>query len=102
MCQKEVYQKLCSNSGKEYIPLSVLYQLSGNISKVCVVKPSSFIPQPKCDSVVFKVTNVDNNDNVIIIEYNDLCSKLRYFLQIVRKKSKKLASVKSITYICKN
>ncbi|GAB7026123.1 16S rRNA (adenine(1518)-N(6)/adenine(1519)-N(6)) -dimethyltransferase RsmA [Geotalea toluenoxydans] len=55
MLQKEVGDRLIAFPGtKEYGILSVLCNLHFNISRVLIVKPGSFRPIPKVDSVVLK------------------------------------------------
>ena len=39
--------------GKEYGPISVLLHLLGNSKKLLTLKPGSFYPAPKCNSLVF-------------------------------------------------
>jgi len=53
MCQAEAFSRFNDLSGEAYGPASVLVHLLGTIKKEIVVKPGSFIPAPKCNSVVF-------------------------------------------------
>ncbi|HTG81964.1 MAG TPA: 16S rRNA (adenine(1518)-N(6)/adenine(1519)-N(6))-dimethyltransferase RsmA [Geobacteraceae bacterium] len=53
MLQKEVGERLVAHpGGKEYGILSVFFQLHFDITRAFVVKPGSFYPVPKVDSVV--------------------------------------------------
>jgi len=55
MLQKEVGERLVASPGtKEYGILSVLFRLHFDISREVTVKPGSFRPVPKVDSVVLK------------------------------------------------
>ena len=56
MCQLEAYNRFNDLSGENYGPASILLHLLGNTEKVLVVKPGSFYPAPKCNSVVFNIT----------------------------------------------
>ena len=55
MCQLEAYNRFADLSGENYGPVSVLLHLLGNAEKLLVVKPGSFYPAPKCNSVVFRI-----------------------------------------------
>ena len=55
MCQLEAYNRFADLSGENYGPVSVLLHLLGCIEKLLVVKPGSFYPAPKCNSVVFRI-----------------------------------------------
>ena len=56
MCQLEAYNRFNDLSGENYGPASVLLHLLGTTEKVLVVKPGSFYPAPKCNSIVFNIT----------------------------------------------
>ena len=60
MCQLEAYNRFADLSGENYGPVSVLLHLLGCIEKLLVVKPGSFYPAPKCNSVVFRI-NLNRN-----------------------------------------
>ena len=62
MCQLEAFNRFYDLSGENYGPASVLLHLLGSIEKLIVVKPGSFYPAPKCNSLVFKVTLFENKD----------------------------------------
>ena len=62
MCQKENFAHFNDVSGSEYGPASVLIHLLGNIKKVFDVKPSSFVPMPRCQSTVFTISRNNTYD----------------------------------------
>lgn len=62
MCQLEAYNRFADLSGENYGPVSVLLHLLGSIEKLLVVKPGSFYPAPKCNSVVFRVIFNEDRD----------------------------------------
>lgn len=76
MSQLEAYERISATSGKDYGPLSILIHLLGNIRKLLVVKPGSFYPQPKCNSLVFSFTSFDNVNKNEAIEIYKLCKTL--------------------------
>ena len=53
MCQQEAFNHFYDVSGKEYGPISVLLHLLGDSKKLLTLKPGSFYPAPKCNSLVF-------------------------------------------------
>ena len=53
MCQQEAFNHFYDVEGKEYGPISVLLHLLGNSKKLLTLKPGSFYPAPKCNSLVF-------------------------------------------------
>ena len=53
MCQSEAFNRFYDISGENYCPLSVLLHLLGESKKILTVKPGSFYPAPKCNSLVF-------------------------------------------------
>lgn len=53
MCQQEAFPHFYDVDGKEYGPISVLLHLLGKITKLMTLKPGSFYPAPKCNSLVF-------------------------------------------------
>lgn len=55
MCQLEAFNRFSDLSGENYGPVSILLHLLGNVEKILTVKPGSFYPAPKCNSVVFKI-----------------------------------------------
>ncbi|GAA0178002.1 16S rRNA (adenine(1518)-N(6)/adenine(1519)-N(6)) -dimethyltransferase RsmA [Clostridium sediminicola] len=60
MIQKEVAERIDANPGtKEYGALSILVQYYCDTEIVRYVSASSFIPQPKVDSVVIKLSKLD-------------------------------------------
>ncbi|MCB9497972.1 MAG: ribosomal RNA small subunit methyltransferase A [Erysipelotrichaceae bacterium] len=67
MCQAEAFSRFSDMTGKNYGPISVLIHLLGNSKKILTVKPGSFYPSPKCNSVVFNITinNVMNRKDYL-------------------------------------
>lgn len=53
MIQQEAFSRFYDLSGENYGPASILVHLCGEIKKMFVVKPGSFTPSPKCNSLVF-------------------------------------------------
>ena len=53
MCQSEAFNRFFDLSGENYGPVSILLHLLGKSEKVLTVKPGSFYPAPKCNSLVF-------------------------------------------------
>ena len=53
MCQSEAFNRFFDLSGENYGPASILLHLLGESKKVLTVKPGSFYPAPKCNSLVF-------------------------------------------------
>ncbi len=76
MSQLEAYERISATSGKDYGPLSILIHLLGDIKKLLVVKPGSFYPQPKCNSLVFAFTSFDNVDKKEVIDIYKFCKPL--------------------------
>ena len=62
MIQSETFAHFFDVAGKEYGPTSVLIHLLGKIERLFTVKPGSFYPAPKCNSVVFSI-NIDTRVN---------------------------------------
>ena len=54
MIQSDTFAHFFDVSGKEYGPASVLLHLLGESKKLFQVKPGSFYPSPKCNSVDHK------------------------------------------------
>lgn len=71
MIQSETFAHFFDVAGKEYGPTSVLIHLLGKIERLFTVKPGSFYPAPKCNSVVFSI-NIDTrvNRNAAIKAFN--------------------------------
>lgn len=56
MIQKEAAERITAKPGThEYGYLSILCQYYSDIKRICKVPPSSFIPQPKVESVVIRM-----------------------------------------------
>ncbi len=56
MVQKEFGERVTAKSGKSYSPLSVFSQFYCDVETLINVPKSAFIPNPKIDSVVVKLT----------------------------------------------
>ena len=69
MFQLEVAERICSNHGtKKYGILSVLIQAFFEVKMMKKIKPNSFLPIPKVDSAVIKIsrkTNTINCDEIL-------------------------------------
>ena len=67
MIQSEAFPHFFDVSGKEYGPTSILIHLLGTITRLFTVKPGSFYPMPKCNSLVFAIDirEFDNRSNII-------------------------------------
>ena len=71
MVQKEVAERITADIGtKNYGRLSIMVNLNNDVKKLLNVKPSSFIPRPKVDSTVIKISpkNKDININTEVFE----------------------------------
>ena len=55
MCQQEAFNRFFDVSGKEYGPVSILIHLLGKSKKLLTLKPGSFYPAPKCNSLLFSL-----------------------------------------------
>ena len=65
MVQKEVAERITADIGtKNYGRLSIMVNLNNNVKKLFNVKPSSFIPRPKVDSTVIKISPKNKHINV--------------------------------------
>ena len=76
MCQLEAYNRFADLSGENYGPVSVLVHLLGDVEKLLVVKPGSFYPAPKCNSVVFRIDIKPVVDLKIAISVYKMCKSL--------------------------
>ncbi|SHI25970.1 16S rRNA (adenine1518-N6/adenine1519-N6)-dimethyltransferase [Butyrivibrio fibrisolvens DSM 3071] len=77
MVQKEVADRMQEKEGsKEYGALSIAVQYYADPEVVCVVPPSSFIPQPGVDSAVIKMTRYEQMPVVVEDE--------KFFFQVVK------------------
>ena len=71
MVQKEVAERITAKiNTKNYGRLSIMVNLNNDVKKLLTVKPSSFIPRPKVDSTVIKISpkNEDININIKVFE----------------------------------
>ena len=65
MVQKEVAERITAEIGtKNYGRLSIMVNLNNDVNKLLNVKPSSFIPKPKVDSTVIKISPKNKNLNI--------------------------------------
>ncbi len=68
MCQSEAFNRFYDLSGENYGPVSILLHLLGTSKKVLTVKPGSFYPAPKCNSLVFIFDKSPKADKQTAIE----------------------------------
>ena len=65
MVQKEVAERITADIGtKNYGRLSIMVNLNNDVKKLLNVKPSSFIPRPKVDSTVIKISPKNKHINI--------------------------------------
>ena len=65
MVQKEVAERITADIGtKNYGRLSIMVNLNNDVKKLLNVKPTSFIPRPKVDSTVIKVS--PKNKDIVV------------------------------------
>ena len=65
MVQKEVAERMTADIGtKNYGRLSIMVNLNNDVKKLLNVKPSSFVPKPKVDSTVIKVS--PKNKDIVV------------------------------------
>ncbi|AEA33018.1 16S rRNA (adenine(1518)-N(6)/adenine(1519)-N(6))-dimethyltransferase RsmA [Hippea maritima] len=65
MVQKEVAETICAKTAqKRFSKFSVLCQLFYDVEKLFLVKPGSFLPQPKVDSAVVEFRRKKNLPNI--------------------------------------
>ncbi|HHT66841.1 MAG TPA: ribosomal RNA small subunit methyltransferase A [Erysipelotrichaceae bacterium] len=76
MVQAEAFNRFSDIKGKEYGPISILIHLLGNIEKISTVKPGSFYPLPKCNSIVFRIKINEDVDRKKAIEIYKMCKKI--------------------------
>ena len=76
MCQAEAFNRFFDLSGENYGPVSVLLHLLGESKKVLTVKPGSFYPAPKCNSLVFAFENKPVIDKECAINVYKMCKVL--------------------------
>ena len=76
MCQSEAFNRFFDKSGENYGPVSVLIHLLGTSKKLLVVKPGSFYPAPKCNSLVFTFEYQPVADTSKIFGVYKMCKSL--------------------------
>ena len=76
MCQSEAFNRFFDLSGENYGPVSVLLHLLGESKKVLTVKPGSFYPAPKCNSLVFVFDSKPVVDKETAINVYKMCKSL--------------------------
>ena len=76
MCQSEAFNRFFDLSGENYGPVSVLLHLLGESKKVLTVKPDSFYPAPKCNSLVFAFDSKPVVDRETAINVYKMCKSL--------------------------
>jgi len=76
MIQAEALNRFIDLNGKEYGPASIFIHLIGNIKKEFIVKPGSFYPAPKCNSVVFQINKEEKHKFTLCLETYKLAKKL--------------------------
>jgi len=72
MLQKEVVERIISNSGsKNYSRLTVNVQSMCNVKKIIRIPPQVFVPKPKVDSSFIRLSNkktyIDNNKKIEVL-----------------------------------
>ena len=76
MCQSEAFNRFFDLKGENYGPVSVLLHLLGRSEKVLTVKPGSFYPAPKCNSLVFVFNRDEKCSKDEVIEVYKMCKSL--------------------------
>lgn len=76
MIQAEALNRFIDTKGKDYGAISVLIHLLGKIKKHFIVKPGSFYPAPKCNSVVFEIDIEGTYPRELCIDVYKLAKKL--------------------------
>jgi Dimethyladenosine transferase (rRNA methylation) len=65
MVQKEVAERITAKiNTKNYGRLSIMVNLNNDVKKLLNVKPSSFIPRPKVDSTIIKISPKNKEINI--------------------------------------
>ena len=76
MCQSEAFNRFFDLSGENYGPVSILLHLLGKSKKELTVKPGSFYPAPKCNSLVFTFEYAPLTDKETAINVYKLAKSL--------------------------
>ena len=86
MVQKEVAERITANiNTKNYGRLSIIVNLNNDVKKLLNVKPSSFIPRPKVDSTVIKISpkkkyiNINNEvfEKIVKVSFSQRRKKIK-------------------------
>lgn len=79
MLQKEVADRICAIKGtKDYGRLSILCQLLTKVTRCFNVSPSAFYPPPKVESTVIKLSNIQINIDIQIINIIEKITELSF------------------------
>jgi 16S rRNA (adenine1518-N6/adenine1519-N6)-dimethyltransferase len=84
MVQKEFFEKLVAK-GKDRKAISVLVNYSTNVEKIMHVSRKNFVPSPKVDSTVIKLTRKKSLSKHLIETVNKLFSYRRKTIQNISK-----------------
>ena len=76
MCQSEAFNRFYDLEGENYGPVSVMLHLLGTPKKLLTVKPGSFYPAPKCNSLVFSFDLEPVTDKETIIKVYKMCKSI--------------------------
>jgi len=93
MVQKEFAEKLLSNSGKKRKAISVLANYATNVEFLLNVNKNNFIPRPKVDSSVIRLTSKKMISKKLIDTVNQLFSYRRKNLQNILKQFGKYTEI---------
>ncbi|MGL4670113.1 MAG: 16S rRNA (adenine(1518)-N(6)/adenine(1519)-N(6))-dimethyltransferase RsmA [Methanobacteriaceae archaeon] len=66
MYQKEFVDRMVAKSGKDYSRLSAMLYFNGDVKVIDKVPPQAFIPQPRVNSAVIKLTKITPNSKAEI------------------------------------
>ena len=76
MCQSEAFNRFYDLEGENYGPVSVMLHLLGTPKKILTVKPGSFYPAPKCNSLVFSFDLEPVIDKETVIKVYKMCKSI--------------------------
>jgi 16S rRNA (adenine1518-N6/adenine1519-N6)-dimethyltransferase len=69
MVQKEFGERITAKSGKNYSPLSIFVQYYCDVENVLNIPKNEFIPKPKIDSTVIKLTPKNRNEDINLSKF---------------------------------